>query len=242
MPSPSSSPTLNADGIAVEALAGQLANDDELKIQLSHRLHKEVAGGMVACTSLSEMLRHSLGQAEAASPAAKLHSELDSALRQTLGVVRDITEGLYPPVLKVFGFHAALQQLVRSFTEAFGGSIMLQLNGNEPAFELGSRLNLFRLVETMLHIVIEHSNASWLEITCQCGEHECEVSIEHDGGSSVWSAPDTSSQVMQIEARCGLLQARFEVSASGHADRTRCTLLAPLPSADQLGAGALKLL
>lgn len=197
---------------------------------------------MVACTSLSEMLRHSLGQAEADSPAAKLHSELDSALRQTLGVVRDITESLYPPVLKVFGFHAALQQLVRSFTEDFGGSIMLQLNENEPAFELGSRLNLFRLVETMLQIVIEHSDASWLEITCHCAEHECELSIDHDGGSAVWSAPETSSLMTQIEARCGLLKARFEVSSAGHADRTRCTLLAPLPSAGQPGAGSLKLI
>jgi len=242
MSSLSSSPTLTADDIAMETLAGQLAIDDELKIQLSQRLHKEVAGGIVACTSLSELLRHSLGQSEATSPAAKLHSELDSALRQTLGVVRDITEGLYPPVLKVFGFHAALQQLVRSFTEAFGGSIMLQLNGNELAFELGSRLNLFRLVETMLHVVIDHSDASWLEITCQCSEHECEVSIDHDGGSGVWSAPDTASQMVQIEARCGLLQARFEVSSAGHADRTRCTLLAPFPCAGQLGAAALKLL
>ena len=213
------------------ALASRLAGEDEMRIQLSHRLHKEVAGGLVACTSLSEMLRHAHAQSHDAESVAKLHGELESALRQTLGVVRDITEGLYPPVLKVFGFNAALQQLVRSLTEGFGGSIMLQLNGNEPDFELKDRLNLFRVVDDLLHVCLQNSEASWLEITCQTGDQHFEIFIDHDGRGDAWTAEHTSSEIVQVESRCALLAATLDVSTSGAGDRVRTAVRAPLPAA-----------
>jgi signal transduction histidine kinase len=224
----------------VAALAACVDSEDELRIQLSHRLHKEVAGGMVACTSLSEMLRHVLAQHGSHEQASKLHGELDAALRQTLGVVRDITESLYPPVLKVFGFNAALQQLVRALTETFGGSIMLQLDGNEPEFELTVRLNLFRLVEDLLHLCLQDANASWLEITCQTGDQQFEVFVDHDGGAEAWSVEAAPVEVVRIEARCRLIDASLDVSASGAGDRVRMAVRVPLPPRAKNGLAVFK--
>lgn len=241
MPPLVTTPTPESPSIEVEALAARLAADDEMRIQLSHRLHKEVAGGLVACTSLSEMLRHANAQRNDAELVAKLHGDLESALRQTLGVVRDITEGLYPPVLKVFGFNAALQQLIRALTEGFGGSIMLQLNGNEPEFELKDRLNLFRVVEDLVHVCLQTSEATWLEITCQTGDQQWELFIDHDGRGDAWSAEQTSPDVVQVEARCAIMAAELDVSTSGAGDRVRIAVRVPLPGTGKPSPAALKL-
>jgi signal transduction histidine kinase len=221
--------------IVMEAFAAQLAAEDVERIAFAHRLHKDVAGGMVACISLSEMMRHELGQSQPGNRMSAYHAEFDAALRQTLGVVRDLIEGLYPPVLKVFGFNAALQQLVRFLSEAFAGSIMVQMNGEEPDLELERRLNLFRIVENLLQGCIKNADTSWLEISCQTGVDQFEISIDHDGGPAAWSTGTFLTQMPRIEARCGLIQAQFEISASGPGARTRGIVRVPLRPANLTG-------
>ncbi|MFM2168524.1 MAG: hypothetical protein RIS79_2895 [Verrucomicrobiota bacterium] len=232
--------SLDSPSVPIKALADCLAAEDEMRIQLSHRLHKDVAGGLVVCSSLSEMLRHSNAQRNDAELVARLHGELESTLRQTLGMVRDITEGLCPPVLKFFGFNAALQQIIRALSEGFGGSIMLQLDGNEPELELKDRLNLFRVVEELVHVCLQRSEASWLEITCQTGHRHWDIFIDHDGRGDSCSADQTSPEVVQVEARCALMAAELDVSASGAGDRVRIAVRVPLPPSGNSRPSALK--
>jgi len=209
-----SSPTLNAvkptqGPKLLQILSSLLKEEDQRCLDTSQMLHKEVFGSLVACTSLGEMIRHELSHGADAASVGKLVTSLDASLRQAMQLVREMTERQFPPVLKVFGLNAALQQLVRSISEEFAGSLVLNINGDEPQFDLARRLNLFQLLQALLRHCVRHARTSWVEVTCRASSEKLEVAIDHDGEDDVWTAE--GDDIPLIEARCLLLGSRLEI-------------------------------
>ncbi|MCB1278011.1 hypothetical protein [Prosthecobacter sp.] len=223
-------PALNLDnkmaGSLLQVLSIALREEDQSRVELAQNLHRDVSGSMVACTSLGEMIRHEIANGGDLESACKLLGSLDAALREALQHVRDLQEKQYPPVLKVFGLAAALQQLVRTQGANFAGSIVLQINGEEPKFDIISRLNLFRLMESLLRHFVHHSGTSWVEVVCLTSPDHVEVTIDHDGDDGMWSLAGAGSEVARIEARCLLLGARIQVTRNGAGGNFRVSLTA----------------
>jgi glucose-6-phosphate-specific signal transduction histidine kinase len=217
----------------LQALSCLLKEEDAQRVELAHLLHKDMAGGLVACSSLGEMMRHELANGGDAASVSRLLSSLDSTLRQTLQLVRDMTEKQFPPVLKAFGLNVALQQLVRNIGENFAGSLVLHISGDEPNFNLASRLNLFRIMQALLKHCVRFANTSWVEVTCRASDERLEITIDHDGGDSIWNETGIGSEMALIEARCTLLGSRMQVMGASPDGSSRICLVA-LPSPPSL--------
>lgn len=225
----------NSAATLLQSLSGLLKEEDAQRVDLAHLLHKDMAGGLVACASLGEMMRHELANGGNTGSVVKLLGSLDSTLRQTLQLVRDMTEKQFPPVLKAFGLHVALQQLVRNVGENFPGSLVLHLSGDEPSFDLASRLNLFRIMQALLTHCVRFANTSWVEVTCRASAEKLEITIDHDGGDDIWKEMGSGSEMALIEARCALLGSRMQVMSAGPDGSSRICLMA-LPSLAQSAA------
>lgn len=225
MPLPAFASEKNAVATVLQALCQLVKECDEQRIGIANHLHKEVAGSLVACSSLSEMLRHELSHSVDTASLGKLIMSLDSTIRQAMQVVRDLTEDQFPPVLKVFGFNTALQQLVRSTAEGFAGSLMLHINGEEPALDLSVRLNLFRIMQALLELCVSEARASWVEVMCRTGNDVFEITIDHDAGESIWENTGDSAEIAVIKARCALLGARIDVMPAGPGGAARLSLM-----------------
>lgn len=225
----------NSAAILLQALSGLLKEEDAQRVDLAHLLHKDMAGGLVACASLGEMMRHELANGGDAASVGKLLGSLDSTLRQTLQLVRDMTEKQFPPVLKAFGLHVALQQLVRNVSENFAGSLVLHISGDEPTFDLASRLNLFRIMQALLKHCVRFADTSWVEVTCRASAEKLEITIDHDGGDSIWTDDVPGSELAVIEARCTLLGSRMQIMGAGPGGSSRIYLVA-LPTPAQSAA------
>jgi len=205
-------------------LSSLLKEEDQRCMDVSQMLHKEVAGSLVACTSIGEMIRHELSHGADVTSVGRLLTSLDANLRQAMQLVREMTERQFPPVLKVFGLSAALQQLVRSISEEFAGSLVLNINGDEPQFDLARRLNLFHLMEAVLRHCVRHARTSWVEVTCRASAEKLEITIDHDGEDDVWKA-DGGGDIPLIEARCLLLGSRLEVMRTATGGSRVCLLV-----------------
>lgn len=219
----------NTAPLLLQALRCLIKEEDAQRVDLANLLHKDMAGGLVACASLGEMIRHELAHDADAACVGKLLGSLDSTLRKTLQLVRDMTEKQFPPVLKAFGLNAALQQLVRNIGENFAGSLVLHISGDEPQFDLASRLNLFRIMQAMLKHCVRFADTSWVEVTCRASAEKLEITIDHDGGDSIWKETGAGSEIALIEARCALLGSRMQVMSTSPAGSSRVCLMA-LPS------------
>jgi signal transduction histidine kinase len=220
----------NSAAMLLQALRSLVKEEDAQRVDLAHLLHKDMAGGLVACTSLSEMMRHELAHGGDAASVGRLLGSLDATLRKTLQLVRDMTEKQFPPVLKAFGLNVALQQLVRNIGENFAGSLVLHISGDEPDFDLASRLNLFRIMQALLKHCVRFANTSWVEVTCRASAEKLEITIDHDGGDSIWKEAGAGSELALIEARCALLGSRMQVMGARPGGSSRVCLTVQPPT------------
>lgn len=210
------------------ALGRALKGEDFRKIDVSNSLHKDVAGSLVACASLGEMMRHEMAHGCNMEKLEQLLGSLDSAMRQALQVVRDLSEGLFPPVLKAFGLHTALQQLVRGITEDFAGSLVLHINGDETRLDLATRLNLFHILQALLTRCVVHEETSWIEVTCRPAADRMEITIDHNGGEEVWDTE--GGEMAVVQARCLVPGTRMEFMPAGPVGISRVFLVATAPA------------
>lgn len=210
----------------LRALGRALKSEDFRKIDVSNSLHKDVAGSLVACTSLGEMMRHELANGCSQAKLTGLLGSLDSAMRQALQVVRELSEGLVPPVLKAFGLNVALQQLVRGITEDFTGSLVLHINGDETRLDLGTRLNLFHIMQALLVRCVQHEETSWIEVSCRAGAEKLLITIDHNGGPDVWADEgEGSAEMALVQARCLVPGLTLELEPAGPVGVCRLTLV-----------------
>ncbi len=216
-----------ADG----ALLRSLSKEDLHRLELARRLHKDVAGNLVACTAVTEMIRHQLaaGGVQPADIAAKLAS-IDAALRQTLQIVRELTEEQVPPVLTAFGLTAALQQFVKQAGAGFSGSLILHIKDEDLVLDPASRLNLFRILQTLIRRCICDARATCVEVACLAGRDGIEFAIDHNGSVNVWAGSDQDDELALIIARCTLLGATLHLSPSAAAGGLPTRLLLSLPA------------
>lgn len=208
------------------ALGRALMREDFRKIDVSSCLHKDVAGSLVACASLGEMMRHEIAHGGNTDKLEQLLGSLDSAIRQALQVVRELSEGLFPPVLKAFGLNVALQQLVRGITENFTGSLVLHINGDETRLDLATRLNLFHIIQSLLTRCVQQDETSWIEVTSRGTPDRMEITIDHNGGEDVWAEESDGGEMALVQARCLVPGVTKEIAPTGPVGTSRIFLVA----------------
>ncbi len=232
---PFSADAREALALSRSALAAQFHGDVERRLDLATRLHRDVAGSLVASKALSEMLRQELSSKSLVSPALEgILNNLDTSLRQTLHIVRDLTEEQFPPALKAFGLCVALQQLVRAAAEQFVGALMFHIKGEEPKFDPSKRSHVYRLVETLIRRSVRSEGVSWIEVTFEGLGDRVEITIDHDGQQDTWDQLPPPHEQEAIRARCALLGAVLDASQAPTNRCCRLTLSVPLNAAPQV--------
>jgi len=209
-----------------------LQESDSYRIGLSTCLHKDVAGSLVACASLGELVRLDLEKQKGHAQAEKLLAQLDSTLRAALQVVRELTEAQFPPVLKAFGLNVALQQHLREMAEHFSGSVILHTEGEEPAFDMASRLNLFRIIQSLITQCVKHARPSWIEVTCRAQKTAVEIAISHDGSDDMWASEEAVVELSIVNARCQISSVQMNVAETGPRGGSRISLIAFIQAND----------
>ncbi|HEY1051335.1 MAG TPA: hypothetical protein VGE39_16300 [Prosthecobacter sp.] len=222
------SPTVDPENASevLLALGRALMREDFRKIDVSSCLHKDVAGSLVACASLGEMMRHEIAHGCSSEKLELLLGSLDSAIRQALQVVRELSEGLFPPVLKAFGLNVALQQLVRGITENFTGSLVLHINGDETKLDLATRLNLFHIIQSLLTRCVQQDETSWIEVTSRSTPERMEITVDHNGGHDVWTEEADGGEMALVQARCLVPGVTMEMEPTGPVGTSRISLVA----------------
>jgi signal transduction histidine kinase len=210
---------------ALAPLGSVLQEQDSRRVDLAHRLHRDVAGGLVACATMSEMIRHELRNGEGNAALAGMLTNLEAALRQTIKVVRDLTGEQLPSVLKTFGIGGALQQVA----ESPDSNIQLTITGEEPSLPLSQRLCLHQILQALLHRIHQHSGAARVEVICLFDPARMEFLIEHGGTDVMRPLSVEDAGLAAIRGRIGLLGGRLLLSRSAGESPRRVRLVVPLP-------------
>lgn len=203
---------------------------DAQSIALATNLHRDVAGTLVASAAVAELVRLELDPKLASSKTVKLLTQLDSSLREGLQVVRELTNAQFPPVLKVFGLNSALQQHLPSLRDQFPGSVTLDTKGEEPELPLASRLNLFRIVQSLISMCISYSGASKIAVISQSQKNRIDVAIDHDGCDELWTCPEVAGELTVVRARCAAAACEIYVCEAPQMGGVRIGVIACAPT------------
>ena len=106
----------------------------------------------------------------------KDHPVSDDIIRK----MREISNDLLPNVLVRKGLVAAVQDFLNKLKNASGMQVDFQ--HNEPIrFDTAKEVNMYRIVQEIVHNSIKHSGASQLKIRLQMNEKLLRLATEDDG-------------------------------------------------------------
>lgn len=150
-------------GLARDLHDGPLQDLQALRMQLGVAEHSVNGGGS------PDVLR------------ARVVGVQDELLR-VIGEVRQISEGLRPPVLSSFGLVAALRALVTRLQDQTPGvRLDLQAEGSKDTLSESTRLTLYRVAQESVNNALEHSGCSTVSIRFWQTATSAHLAVEDDG-------------------------------------------------------------
>lgn len=157
------------------------------------RLARELHDGPLQDLQAVRMQLGMAGRAERGGDGAPAASPLDAAVTgvqdevlRVISELREISEGLRPPVLSSFGLGAA----VRAFAERFrttNPDVSFEIHFDDAEGDLadGVRLALYRIVQESLNNALRHGHPASIEIHCRIPDDGLVLSIVDDGAGMV---------------------------------------------------------
>lgn len=143
-------------------------HDGPLQDLQALRMHLGVAEHMVAEGGEQDLLRASV-------------VGVQEELVRVIDEVRQISEGLRPPVLSSFGLTAALRALVNRLQGQTDADIVLDAEGEGNDLSDSVRLTLYRVAQEGLNNALEHSGCTRVRIRFWTTSSDAHLAIEDDG-------------------------------------------------------------
>lgn|GEM_PF-348857 len=213
----------------VQAYAAALlgAQEDE-RSRLARELHDDPLQTLLHVARRLELAGMQPGVApKVADHLAEAHADLLDTARR----LRDMAQGLRPPVLERLGLVAALQGLVADEEDDAPGDLRLDfaVHGPERRLVPECELGLYRIAQEALHNALEHAAPRRVEVSLEYEASLVHLSVVNDGASfDPDVAPDHSHLGLRgMRERAGLLGGTLTIDSSPDG-RTRVTATVPL--------------
>lgn len=161
--------------------------------------------------SLKRMLKQNGGVV-----AVKIDNAID-LLNKSMDEVKVIVNNLSPPVLKDFGLPLALSELCEKISETGDLKVTFDTHGLNHRFDEKLEKTLFRIAQELLHNVIKHANASFVEL--QLMQHSRSIVLMIiDDGKGMHQNTDASfkegSGFKNIKNRIAAFEGKIEVDST----------------------------
>ncbi len=160
-----------------EVAARALRAEEEERKRIARELHDETAQSLSALLIRLSMLRRE--QDPAARDAGM--DEFREQLVATLNGVRRYARGLRPPALAELGLTPAIEEFVRSLSEATGLDAHLAAERLDGLLTPEAELVIYRVVQEALSNVVRHARASTARVTLERRDDAVRATIEDDG-------------------------------------------------------------
>jgi PAS domain S-box-containing protein len=196
---------------------------EEELTKISREIHDELGHALTALRlDLSWMvpkLRRNVG------PVRRKAGEMLELVDYTIETVRRIASGLRPPVLEDLGLVAALEPLLKRFSEQTG--IQVELQADQDDLPNAARRALYRIVQEALTNVARHARATHVRVVLASSSDPLRLEITDDGIGIPSGRIESSGSLglVGMRERAAALGARFEIEgAPGGGTTIRATL------------------
>jgi len=191
--------------------------------ELHDSLGQKLIGISYLCASLGDRLTDQ-GVAEAAEA-----ERLATLLRESVGQVRQIAQGLCPVDLAPYGISVALTNLASRVSNQFGVRCQFIQNVEEMILQDASTTHLYLIAQEATSNAIRHGRADSIEIELRTRLHHGMLEIRDNGcGFAPSSIPGPGLGLRIMKYRADMINGGLEVTSAVTGSTVRCTF--PLPA------------
>jgi PAS domain S-box-containing protein len=139
---------------------------------------------------------------------------LDSVgiIDQTMGLIRNLSHSLRPPVMDVGGLNLSLRELCWDFTQRTGLKINY-IGEDIPNLPDEIGISLYRIAQEALVNIVKHSRASRADIHLDCRDKDIALSIRDNGKGMDHPKTLDGIGLMGIEERINLLGGTLDMES-----------------------------
>jgi signal transduction histidine kinase len=138
-------------------------------------------------------------------------AEVQSSLQQVINAVRALCSELKPPALGPFGLEKAIRAHMQTFQARYPElNVTLELDADNQVLPEWVRLALFRVYQAAISNVVEHAQASQVQVRMRLSDNDVRLTVADDGQG--FELP-TRWLDFARDGRCGLLMMQERVDA-----------------------------
>ncbi|MHB8313669.1 MAG: ATP-binding protein [Candidatus Dormibacteria bacterium] len=169
------------------------------------------------------------------------HREAVASIRQILVSVvvqlRQLADGLRPPLLDDLGLVASLRQLVADFSGRSETRASLRVSGHELDLGWDRKTDIYRIVQEALRNVERHAGASHVDVHLSFAKRTVRVKVQDDGCGFLVDTTVPGLGLRGMSERATLAKGRLEVnSVLGQGTTVRLTMSIAVPPGPSGGA------
>ena len=198
-----------------------LRAQEEERGRLARDLHDEVNQSLTAILLRLEALHLSAppGTEEALA-------ELKRLVNQAMDELLRLARQLRPAALDDHGLTSAIVSQVRRFSSQTGIRAEIKTHGERMELEPDQEIAVYRFAQEALSNVVQHADASHVEVGLSSNGNGLELSVRDDGRGFDADSPHDGVGLIGLAERARMMGARFEIeSTPGHG--TALTLQVP---------------
>jgi len=206
-------------------LERQILDIGELERERIGRDLHDSLGGMLSGTALlTKALAHRLKDNGSADAAAA--EEAVRAINETIGQIRSMARGLFPPELSATGLPASLRGLAAETTKRSGISCRVRADRRLAIADPSVVMHLFRIAQEAVNNAIRHGQPRQITVRLVQRRHRLVLEVRDDGKGLPAHRPSGKGLGLRtMKHRAGLIGARFTVeSAEGRGTVVSCRL------------------
>jgi signal transduction histidine kinase len=178
--------------------------------RIGQDLHDSLSQQIGGIVFMTQALSERLGNVEPAEleEMQNIIKHLNNALKHT----RDLSRGLYP-IIGEGRLNIALKDLALSLQDLYGITIKVTYDENIGAFDSGSAVHLFRIIQESINNSIKHGRASRIDICMKQEQDEFSLTIK-DNGAGFPQNPNIKGIGLNImKYRASIIGASFEIES-----------------------------
>ncbi len=147
-------------------------------------------------------------------------AELKQAVTNSFQKVREFIFDLRPMMLDDLGLSPTLKKSIEDFEQKSGIACNLTISGKDARLPPHTEVIIFRVIQSLLKNVIDHAQASHVQISLDVGEDEATVSVEDDGSgfdvASVMSAANKRKTIglSSVQEQVEMLGGELNIDSS----------------------------
>jgi signal transduction histidine kinase len=163
----------------LETHFARLEAQEKVQQKIGQELHDDV--GAILATVRMKLIANQQDNLQKGSDEAKQYALATQLLTQACDKVRLISHEFSDALLKKFGLQAQLEALRDSITETEGLFVELSTHNLNNKLGYSLELNVYRIVQELVHNVLKHAQASRVSIVVNHFDDQLNIIVEDNG-------------------------------------------------------------